>query len=636
MNYDEVYGQSLKEPRAFWGNAANGVHWERKWDTVLDDSRAPFYRWFVGGRLNACYNCVDINVEKGRQDQVAIIHDSPVTQSVKKITYGELLEKVSAFAGALDGLGVKKGDRVVIYMPMIPESLVAMLGCARIGAIHSVVFGGFAPQELAKRIDHATPKVIVTASCGIEGKKVVAYKPMVDAAIDLADHKPEKCVVYQRPQVHANMIAGRDYDWEDLCVSAEMLPCVSVAATDPLYILYTSGTTGAPKGVVRDTGGYLTALRWSIKYFYDIEPGQVFWAASDVGWVVGHSYIVYAPLLAGCTTIVYEGKPVGTPDPGAFWRVVSEHKVAVFFTAPTAIRAIRREDPRGDYFNRHDTSCLKYLFLAGERLDPDTYEWAHNLLKKPVIDHWWQTETGWAIAGNCMGIEQLPVKAGSPTKPVPGYDVQIVDSRGAPLPAEQEGIVAIRLPLPPGCLSTLWNNDEKYLDYVNIVPGYYVTGDSGYVDTDGYLYIMGRADEVINVAGHRLSTGGIEEIIARHPDVAECAVVGAADGLKGQVPIGFIVLKKGSTKAEEAICQDLVAMVRSDLGAVACFQRCAVVDALPKTRSGKILRKTIQKIADGQPFDVPSTIEDRSALDRIEDAAKKIGFAVKHSTGRKK
>jgi propionyl-CoA synthetase len=629
VKYREVYEQSIKEPETFWGKAAEALKWEKRWETVLDRSKAPFYRWFVGGEINTCYNCVDYHVEEGRGSQTAIIYDSPVTNTIRRITYEELLDKVSTFAGVLKGIGVEKGDRVVIYMPMIPESLVAMLACARIGAVHSVVFGGFAPQELAKRINDAQPKIVVTASCGIEAKKVIPYKPMLDKAIELADHKPQRCVVYQRPQVHADLLSGRDSDWDDLCKTAPNAPCVSVAATDPLYILYTSGTTGTPKGVVRDNGGYLTALQWSMKYFYDIKPGEVFWAASDVGWVVGHSYIVYAPLLAGCITIVYEGKPVGTPDPGAFWRVISEHKVSVFFTAPTAIRALKREDPKGEFLRKYDTSPLRYLFLAGERLDPDTYYWARELLKVPVIDHWWQTETGWAIAGNCMGIEQLPVKAGSPTKPVPGYDVRIIDDIGNPVAFPREGLVGIKLPLPPGCLPTLWNNDERYLEYVETVPGYYITGDSGYTDEDGYLFIMGRADEVINVAGHRLSTGGIEEIVARHPDVAECAVIGAADQLKGQVPIGFVVLKAGSTKDQDLICQELVQMVRADLGAVACFQQCVIVGALPKTRSGKILRKTMQRIADGRPFDVPSTIEDASALGCIEDAAKKIGFGKK-------
>ena len=626
MRYEEVYKQSIEEPETFWSEAGELAQWSKKWDTVLDRSNAPFYRWYVGGELNTCYNCVDYHVENGRADQAAIIYDSPVTNTIRKITYGELLDKVSTFAGVLKGLGVEKGDRVIIYMPMVPESIVAMLSCARIGAIHSVVFGGFAPHELAKRINDARPKAILSASCGIEGKKIIPYKPMLDKAIEIADHKPESCVIYQRPEVKADFIPGRDFDWEALSAKAEKAPCVTVAATDPLYILYTSGTTGTPKGVVRDNGGHAVALKWSMKYFYGMRPGEVFWAASDVGWQVGHSYIAYGPLMYGCTTILYEGKPIGTPDPGAFWRVISQHGVSAFFTAPTAIRAIKKEDPQGEYLKKYDISSLRYLFLAGERLDPDTYVWAKGLLKVPVIDHWWQTETGWPIAGNCMGIEILPFKAGSPTKPVPGYQVEIIDGAGKPIPACEEGIVAIKLPLPPGCLPTLWENDKRYLEYVETIKGYYVTGDAGYIDEDGYLFIMGRADEVINVAGHRLSTGMIEEIVAKHPDVAECAVLGVADNLKGQVPIGFVVMKSGSSKAKNVVCQELVQQVRAELGAVACFQKCAVVDTLPKTRSGKILRKTIQKIAERAPFDVPATIEDASVLGHIEDTVKSMNL----------
>ncbi len=626
LSYDKVFAQSINEPETFWGNAAEEITWEKKWEKVLDDGRKPFYRWFAGGDLNTCYNAVDYHVEEGRGDQVAIIYDSPVTDTVRKITYREFLDEVSRFAGVLAGLGVVKGDTVIIYMPMIPESLVAMLACARIGAVHSVVFGGFAPNELAIRIEDAKPKVIVSASCGIEAKKVIPYKPLLDEAITIAQHKPEKCVIYQRPQVTAELQPGRDYDWAEAMKDATPAECVTVSATDPLYILYTSGTTGRPKGVMRDNGGHAVALKWSMKYLYGINPGEVYWAASDVGWVVGHSYIVYAPLLSGCTTIVYEGKPVGTPDPGAFWRVISEHNVSVLFTAPTAFRAIKKEDPSGEYIKKYDLSSFRYLFLAGERLDPDTYHWASDMLKIPVIDHWWQTETGWGIAANCMGIEPFPVKAGSPTKAVPGYDVQIVDRDGKQLPDGQDGYVVVKLPLPPGCLPTLWNDDERYLEYVNEIPGFYVTGDGGYVDEDGYLFIMGRVDDVINVAGHRLSTGAMEEIVAKHKDVAECAVLGANDQLKGEVPIGFAVLKAGVDRDHDEIAHELVQMVRSELGAVACFKDCAIVKALPKTRSGKILRATMRKIANSEEYTVPSTIEDESVLGVIEEAAKGIGY----------
>jgi propionyl-CoA synthetase len=627
LSYEETFAQSIHEPDAFWGEAAEEIKWEKKWEKVLDDSRKPFYRWFTGGELNSCYNAVDYHVEEGRGDQVAIIYDSPVTDTIQKITYSEFLDGVSRFAGVLTSLGVVKGDTVIIYMPMIPEALVAMLACARIGAVHSVVFGGFAPNELAIRIDDAKPKVMVSASCGIETKKVIPYKPLLDEAINIATHKPEKCVIYQRPQVTAELQPGRDYNWAEAMKNAKPVGCVTVSATDPLYILYTSGTTGKPKGVMRDNGGHAVALKWSMKYLYGIKPGEVYWAASDVGWVVGHSYIVYAPLLMGCTTIVYEGKPVGTPDPGAFWRVISEHNVSVLFTAPTAFRAIKKEDPKGDYLKKYDLSSFRYLFLAGERLDPDTYHWASDMLKIPVIDHWWQTETGWGIAANCMGIEPFPVKAGSPTKAVPGYDVQIVDHDGNNLPDGQDGYVVVKLPLPPGCLPTLWNDDERYLEYVTEIPGYYLTGDGGYVDNDGYLFIMGRVDDVINVAGHRLSTGAMEEIVAKHKDVAECAVLGANDQLKGEVPIGFAVLKAGVDRDHDEISRELVQMVRSELGAVACFKECAIVKALPKTRSGKTLRATMRKIANSEEYTVPSTIEDESVLAIIEEAAKRIGYA---------
>ncbi|MCE5282475.1 MAG: propionyl-CoA synthetase [Deltaproteobacteria bacterium] len=627
LRYADIYEQSIRQPERFWGEAAGEIRWSRPWSQVLDVSRKPFCRWFVGGRLNTCDNCLDRHVEAGRGEQTAIIYDSPVTGTLRKITYGELLDEVARFAGVLTGLGVAKGDRVVIYMPMIPEAVIAMLACARIGAIHSVVFGGFAPNELAVRINDAKPKLVVSGSCGIEGKKTIPYKPLLDEAIRLADHKPERCILFQRPQLTAPLIEGRDHDWATLMREAVPAPCVPIEATDPLYILYTSGTTGRPKGVMRDNGGHAVALMWSMRYIYDIRPGEVYWAASDVGWVVGHSYIVYGPLLMGCTTVLYEGKPVGTPDPGAFWRVIDQHKVSVLFTAPTAFRAIKKEDPRGEYLKKYDIRSLRYLFLAGERLDPDTYHWASGMLGIPVVDHWWQTETGWAIAADCMGIEPFPIKAGSPTKAVPGYDVRIVDPRGNPLPNGQEGYVVIRLPLPPGCLPTLWQDDERYLEYVERVDGCYLTGDGGFYDEEGYLFIMGRIDDVINVAGHRLSTGSMEEIIARHPDVAECAVLGVQDALKGQVPIGFVVLKSGVKRAPDGIAEELVQMVRSELGALACFKQCAIVKALPKTRSGKILRATMRKIADGEPFEIPSTIEDVSVLKGIEEEARRIGYA---------
>ena len=629
LKYDEVYQQSIHQPELFWGRAAEETQWTKNWDRVLDDGNKPFYRWFSGGELNTCYNALDYHVETGRCDQTAIIYDSPVTGTVRKISYRELLEEVSKFAGVMTSLGVKKGDTVIIYMPMIPEAAIAMLSCARLGAVHSVVFGGFAPNELAVRINDARPKLIVSASCGIEGKKVIPYKPLLDVAINIAVYKPQKCVIYQRPQVTAELTPGRDFSWTALMADAQPVPCVPVAATDPLYILYTSGTTGRPKGVMRDNGGHAVALKWSMKNIYDIKPGEVYWAASDVGWVVGHSYIVYAPLLTGCTTVLYEGKPVGTPDPGAFWRVISEHRVSVLFTAPTAFRAIKKEDPQGEYLKKYDIRCLRYLFLAGERLDPDTYRWAGDLLKIPVVDHWWQTETGWAITANCMGIEPLPIKAGSSTRPVPGYNVKIMDSLGMELPNNQDGYVVIRLPLPPGCMPTLWNDDERFLEYMNKIPGCYITGDGGYFDEDGYIFIMGRIDDVINVAGHRLSTGAMEEILARHPDVAECAVLGVKDQLKGQVPLGFAVLKTGNDRPTEEIERELVKMVRDEIGAVASFRQCLIVKALPKTRSGKILRSTMRKIADGEKFVIPSTIEDASVLDSITEAAHRIGYGRK-------
>jgi propionyl-CoA synthetase len=627
--YDEIYGESINQPDLFWGRAAEDIQWTKKWDRVLDDSNKPFYRWFVGGELNTCYNALDYHVENGRGEQNAIIYDSPVTGSVRKITYRELLDEVSRFAGGMASLGVTKGDTVVIYMPMIPEAAIAMLACARIGAVHSVVFGGFAPNELAIRINDAKPKLVVSASCGIEGKKVIPYKPLLDGAISIASHKPDKCVIYQRPQVTAELTFGRDVAWSVLMAAAKPAACVPVAATDPLYILYTSGTTGRPKGVMRDNGGHAVALKWTMKNLYNINPGEVYWAASDVGWVVGHSYIVYAPLLKGCTTILYEGKPVGTPDPGAFWRVISDHGVNVLFTAPTAFRAIKKEDPNGEYLKKYDIHTLRYLFLAGERLDPDTYYWAGNMLGIPVIDHWWQTETGWGITGNCMGIDPFPIKAGSSTRPLPGYNVKIMDSEGVELPNGQEGYVVVRLPLPPGCMPTLWKDDERFLEYMEKIPGCYVTGDGGYFDQDGYIFIMGRIDDVINVAGHRLSTGSMEEILSRHRDVAECAVLGVNDQLKGQVPLGFVVLKAGSDRPAEEIEKEVVKMVRDEIGAVASFRQCLVVRALPKTRSGKTLRSTMRKIADGEDYVVPSTIDDASVLISITEAAAKIGYGKK-------
>ncbi|MHB9150728.1 MAG: propionyl-CoA synthetase [Thermoleophilia bacterium] len=627
-SYAEEFRRSIDEPEAFWAEAAAAVQWDKQWDTVLDDSAAPMYRWFVGGRLNTCYNALDYHVESGRGDQKALVYDSPVTNTVRSYTYRELTSEVARFAGALQGLGVVKGDTVVIYMPMVPEAVIAMLACARIGAVHSVVFGGFAPAELAVRIDDAKPKVIVSASCGIEVARVIEYKPLLDSAIELAESKPESCVILQRPMATASMIEGRDHDWTDVMAEAAAVPCVSVEATDPLYILYTSGTTGKPKGVVRDNGGHAVALRWSMEHIYDVQPGDVYWAASDVGWVVGHSYIVYAPLFTGCTTILYEGKPVGTPDAGALWRVIRDHGVKVLFTAPTAFRAIKKEDPTGEFLKKYDISHFKYLFLAGERLDPDTYFWASKMLGVPVIDHWWQTESGWPIAANCLGIEAFPIKAGSPTKAVPGYDVRILDADARPVPVGSEGIVTIKLPLPPGCLPTLWQDDERYIEsYVSAYPGYYFTGDGGYVDEDGYLYIMGRVDDVINVAGHRLSTGRMEEVIAQHPDVAECAVLGVADEMKGQVPIGLCVLKAGVERSDPDIASDVVQMVRDQVGAVASFRVATVVHRLPKTRSGKILRGTMRKIADGEPFTTPSTIDDPAILGEIAERLRSVGYA---------
>lgn len=626
--YGELFRRSIDDPEGFWAEAAAGIDWYAKWDRVLTNTSGKFYRWFSGGRLNTCYNCLDRHVEKGRADQVALIYDSPVTATVEKYTYGELLEKVTVFAGALKKLGVGKGDRVVIYMPMIPEAAIAMLATARIGAVHSVVFGGFASNELAIRIDDARPKVIVSASGAMEVKRLIEYKPLLDKAMDMSTHKPEKAIIFQRDFVKAQMKDGRDIDWMEAIKGVDPAGCEPVDATDPLYILYTSGTTGKPKGVMRDNGGHAVALNWSMKNIYGAEAGDVFWAASDVGWVVGHSYIVYGPLFAGCTTILYEGKSVGTPDPGAFWRVISQHGVKTMFTAPTAFRAIKKEDPNGDFLKKYDMKGFKYLFLAGERLDPDTYFWATKLLGVPVIDHWWQTETGWPIAANCVGIEEFPIKAGSPTKAVPGYRVEVLDETGKALPAGKEGLVAIRLPLPPGTLPTLWQNDDRFMEsYLSRFDGYYFTSDGGYIDDEGYIYIMGRVDDVINVAGHRLSTGAMEEIVATHKDIAECAVFGAENQLKGQLPVGLCVLKAGVSTDPDTIKKDLVRMVRDQIGPIACFKDIAMVKRLPKTRSGKILRGTISKIADSKPYNPPSTIDDPAILDEIKEELKKIGYA---------
>jgi len=625
--YEELFQRSIKDPAGFWAEAAQNIDWTKKWDRVLDDSKKPFYRWFTGGELNTCHNALDRHVQGGRADQVALIYDSPVTDTIQKYTYRELLDQVARFAGALRDLGVKKADTVVIYMPMIPQAAVAMLACARLGAVHSVVFGGFAPHELALRINDAKPKVMISASGALEVKKLIEYKPLLDRAIDEAEHKPEKCIIFQRPFAKASLKSGRDLDWDELMAKAQPVACTPVQATDPLYILYTSGTTGKPKGVVRDNGGHAVALRWSMENIYGVKPGDVYWAASDVGWVVGHSYIVYAPLLAGCTTVLYEGKPVGTPDAGAFWRVISQHGVKVMFTAPTAFRAIKRDDPNGEFVKKYDLSGFQYLFLAGERLDPDTYHWAHNLLKKPVIDHWWQTETGWPITANCMGIEPFPIKPGSSTKPVPGYNVQILDTNGKQVGENTDGLVTIKLPLPPGTLPTLWNADQRFLEsYLKVFDGYYFTSDGGYIDEDGYVFIMGRVDDVINVAGHRLSTGEMEEVVATHRDIAECAVIGVHDGLKGQVPLGLCVLKAGVNKSEEEIRKELSSMIRETIGGIASYKETCVVKRLPKTRSGKILRGTMRKIADGEAYVMPSTIDDPTALGEIEEALKKVGY----------
>lgn len=627
MGYDAVYAGWQADPEEFWMRAAEAVDWKTAPTRALDASDAPLYGWFSDAVCNTCYNALDRHVEAGHGARTAIIYDSPVTGTKARISYAELLDQVARLAGVLAARGVVKGDRVIVYMPMVPEALVAMLACARLGAIHSVVFGGFAAPELAVRINDATPKAIVMASCGIEPGRVVAYKPLVDAAIGMAAHKPEFCVVLQRDQLEAGMVEGRDLDWRAAVASAAPAGCADLGGMDPLYILYTSGTTGQPKGVVRANAGHMVALTWTMKNIYDIKAGDVFWAASDVGWVVGHSYICYAPLLAGATTVVFEGKPVGTPDPGTFWRVISEYGVKSFFTAPTAFRAIKREDPAGEFVRKYDLSCLKLLFLAGERADPDTIVWAQNQVKVPVIDHWWQTETGWAIVANPAGIELLPVKLGSPTVPMPGYDPCILSESGEPVAAGEMGAVAIKLPLPPGTLSGLWNAEERFkASYLTTFPGYYETGDAGLIDADGYLYVMARTDDVINVAGHRLSTGAMEEVLASHPDVAECAVIGIADALKGQVPMGFVCLNKGCARDHDVVIAECVKLVRDQIGPVAAFKSAAVVDRLPKTRSGKILRGIMGRIADGREWKMPATIDDPVILAEISESLSGMGY----------
>jgi propionyl-CoA synthetase len=624
-SYAEAHTRSLRDPDGYWSDVAQQITWTRKWDRVLDRSREPFYRWFTGGELNTCYNALDRHVEGGRPDQPALVYDSPVAGTIRTYTYRELLDLVSRFAGVLASLGVKRGDRVILYMPMVPQAAIAMLACARLGAVHSVVFGGFAARELAVRIDDCAPKAVVSASCGIEVNRIVAYKPLLDEAIQIAKHKPEKCVILQREQQRCELVPERDLDWDAAMASAKPAPCTPVGATDPLYILYTSGTTGQPKGVVRDNGGHAVALCDSMKTVYGMEAGDVWWTASDVGWVVGHSYIVYAPLLAGCTTILFEGKPVGTPDAGVYWRVISQHGVRALFTAPTAFRSIKREDPNGELIRKYDLSKFRTLFLAGERCDPDTLKWAEKTLHVPVIDHWWQTETGWPIVANCQGLagedgKMFPVKPGSPTKAVPGWDVRALGPDKQEVKRGDIGTLCCKLPLPPGTFPTLWNADERFRkSYLDEFPGYYSTGDAGFVDDDGYVYVMTRVDDVINVAGHRLSTGAMEEVLASHPDVAECAVVGVVDEIKGQVPLGFVVLKAGVRRSHAAILEEIVQLVRERIGPVAAFKQAVVVKRLPKTRSGKILRSTMQKIADHQEYKVPATIDDPAILEEIAE-----------------
>ena len=628
MDYHSIYESWRADPEKFWMDATKNIDWHKKPTFALNHSNAPLYEWYTDSFVNTCFNAVDRHVKNGRADQTAIIYDSPVTEKQLHLTYKDLLEKTSLLAGALINKGITKGDRVIIYMPMVPEAIIAMLACARIGAIHSVVFGGFASNELAVRIDDAQPKTILAASCGIEPGRIIEYKPLIDEAIELSEHKPECVVILQRPEAQASLMPGRDFDWEEFQLDAKPADCVMVEGNHPAYILYTSGTTGAPKGVVRPTAGHLVALHWSMKNIYDVDPGDVFWAASDVGWVVGHSYICYAPLIHGNTSVLFEGKPVGTPDAGTFWRVISEHKVKSFFTAPTAFRAIKREDPEGKFKSKYDLSCLKALYLAGERADPDTIHWAQNLLGVPVIDHWWQTETGWTIVGNPMGIEALPIKVGSPSVPMPGYDVRILDNDGKELPKGELGAVAIKLPLPPGTLPTLWNAEERFKNsYLSTFPGFYETGDAGLIDDDGYLYIMARTDDVINVAGHRLSTGAMEEALSNHSDVAECAVIGVSDQLKGQVPLGFLCLTNGVNRPHKEIVDECIQLVRDQIGPVASFKLATVVARLPKTRSGKILRATMVKIADNQEFKMPATIDDPTILDEIKEALIALGYA---------
>ena len=621
--YHEIYKSWQRDPESFWADAASDIHWHKPFDKVFDDKAGLYGRWFVGGECNTAYNCLDRHVVGGRGNETALIYDSPVTGTKRSFTFSELLHEVETFAAVLADKGVSKGERVVIYMPMVPQTLIAMLATARLGAIHSMVFGGFAANELAARIDDAKPKVVVSASCGVEPGRIVNYKPLLDAAIKIAANKPELCIVLQRQMAQASLVKGRDYDWAELVAEAKSAgrkeACVPVEATAPLYVLYTSGTTGQPKGVVRDNGGHMVALKWSMKNIYDVKPGEVYWAASDIGWVVGHSYIVYAPLLNGNATIIYEGKPVGTPDAGAFWRVVSEHKVAALFTAPTALRAIKRDDPQGNFIRKYDLSSLRTLFLAGERADPDTIMWAEEHLGIPAIDHWWQTETGWAIAANPVGLGQLPVKRGSATVAMPGFDVQVLDDAGHPVESGKLGNIVVKLPLPPSCLPTLWHADERFCaGYLDEFPGYFKTSDAGYCDEDGYIFVMGRTDDVINVAGHRLSTGAMEEVLASHKDVAECAVVGAFDLLKGEVPVGFLVVKSGVVRDLAQIEKEVVELVRERIGPVAAFKTAVAVSRLPKTRSGKILRSTIKKIVDGQSYNMPATLEDPAALSEIQ------------------
>jgi len=624
--YDKTYKASIENPEEFWAEAATRVHWYHQWDKVLDVVDGH-YRWFVGGCMNSCYNALDLHVDHGRGEQTALIYDSPVTDTKRQYTYRELRDRVAKTAGMLVNKGVVKGDRVVIYMPMIPEAVIAMLACARIGAIHSVVFGGFAAHELATRIEDAKPRVIMSASCGIEVSRVIHYKPLLDEAIKKSSHKPTTCFIWQRPQERANMLPWRDVDWEVEEEKTSPVDCVPVDATDPLYILYTSGTTGKPKGVIRSNGGHSVAMKWSMDNIYNAKSGDVFWAASDVGWVVGHSYIVYAPLMNGCTTVVYEGKPVKTPNPGAFWRVCDEYKVNVLFAAPTAFRAIKKEDPKGEFVKKYNLENLRTIFMAGERCDSDTLHWTQKITGKPIIDHWWQTETGWAIAANPLGLDPMEVKAGSPTKPMPGFDLRVLDAEGKEVKPGKLGNLVIKLPLPPSCLMGIWEDDVRYKrSYLNHYPGYYLTGDSGYIDKDGYVWVMGRMDGVINVAGHRLSTGEMEEVVSKHPDVAECAVIGVDDELKGEVPMGFVVLKSGIERDPQSLIEGVIQLVRDEIGAVASFRIATVVERLPKTRSGKILRTTMRSMADGKEWNMPSTIEDESVLAEVEAAIKALGY----------